>query len=172
MSKICEYCSAVVDDAAGICPNCNSSAFRPGPSSGAPQHVTYNINYGAHHGAHPGYPPPQVPPGPYGAQVPPYQPPYQQPYQQPATHPYGMFVPARSPKSRLAALLLCFFLGWLGIHRFYAGKVGTGIVQILLTLFSWTVIAGVILGIWIIIDFVVICCGTFKDSHDLPITEW
>ena len=33
-----------------------------------------------------------------------------------------------SSKSRLVALLLCFFLGGLGVHRFYAGKIGTGIV--------------------------------------------
>ena len=30
-----------------------------------------------------------------------------------------------SPKSRLAAILLCVFLGGLGIHRFYVGKIGT-----------------------------------------------
>jgi len=33
-----------------------------------------------------------------------------------------------SPKSRLAAALLCWFIGFLGIHRFYVGKVGTGIL--------------------------------------------
>ena len=33
-----------------------------------------------------------------------------------------------SPKSRLVAFLLCFFLGELGIHRFYVGKVGTGLL--------------------------------------------
>ena len=36
-----------------------------------------------------------------------------------------------SEKSRLAAALLAFFLGGLGIHRFYVGKVGTGIAIIL-----------------------------------------
>ncbi|MBQ3755018.1 MAG: TM2 domain-containing protein, partial [Clostridia bacterium] len=37
---------------------------------------------------------------------------------------------ATSPKSRLVATLLCFFLGGLGIHRFYVGKVGTGILYL------------------------------------------
>ncbi len=35
-----------------------------------------------------------------------------------------------SSKSRLVALLLCFFLGYLGVHRFYVGKIGTGIPMI------------------------------------------
>ena len=38
---------------------------------------------------------------------------------------------AISAKSRLAATLLCFFLGVLGVHRFYVGKVGTGILPLL-----------------------------------------
>ena len=33
-----------------------------------------------------------------------------------------------SDKSRLLAALLCFFLGYLGIHRFYVGKIGTRIL--------------------------------------------
>jgi len=35
-----------------------------------------------------------------------------------------------SPKSRLAALLLCALLGVLGVHRFYVGKIGTGILML------------------------------------------
>lgn len=61
-----------------------------------------------------------------------------------------------SPKSWVAALLLCFFLGGLGVHRFYVGKVGTGIVQ-LLTLGGF--------GIWALIDFIIIIVGSFKDSE-------
>jgi len=57
-------------------------------------------------------------------------------------------------------LLLCFFLGGLGVHRFYAGKVGTGILM-LLTLGG--------LGIWTVIDFVIIACGSFKDAKGLAI---
>ncbi len=36
-----------------------------------------------------------------------------------------------TPKSKVAAALLCFFLGGLGIHRFYLGYTTIGIVQIL-----------------------------------------
>jgi TM2 domain-containing membrane protein YozV len=60
-------------------------------------------------------------------------------------------------KSKTTAALLCFFLGAFGIHRFYTGKVGTGIIQ-LLTLGG--------LGIWAIIDFVMILTGSFLDNNN------
>ena len=60
-----------------------------------------------------------------------------------------------SEKSFVTAILLCFFLGVLGVHRFYVGKSGTVIVM-LLTLGG--------LGIWTIIDVVVIVTGNFSDS--------
>ena len=78
-------------------------------------------------------------------------------------HPINNPAANASPKSRLAAALLCFFLGGLGIHRFYVGKVGTGILM-LLTLGG--------LGIWSLIDFVIICCGGFKDAKGLPVLVW
>ena len=69
-----------------------------------------------------------------------------------------------SEKSRLVALLLCMFLGGLGVHRFYVGKVGTGIVQIL-------TLAG-FCGIWVVIDFWMIIFGAFKDKQGVPLTNW
>ena len=59
-----------------------------------------------------------------------------------------------SDKDFLPALILCFFIGILGIHRFYAGKVGTGILMIL-------TLGG--LGIWVLVDFIMICIGSFRD---------
>ncbi len=68
-----------------------------------------------------------------------------------------------SEKKRLVAFLLAFFLGGLGIHRFYVGKTGTGILQI--------VTAGG-LGIWVLIDWIMILCGAFKDKQGLPLIDW
>jgi len=67
---------------------------------------------------------------------------------------------AVSEKAMVPAALLCFFLGFLGIHRFYVGKVGTGILMIL-------TFGG--LGIWALIDLVMIIVGSFKDKNGLPL---
>lgn len=74
----------------------------------------------------------------------------------------GTFI---SPKSRLVALLLCLFLGVLGVHRFYVGKIGTGIIMILL---MFTGIG----EIWLLIDFILILLGVFKDKRGLKISNW
>lgn len=75
--------------------------------------------------------------------------------------PYG--VQTVSPKLLLPASLLCFFLGTLGIHRFYVGKVGTGIAMIL-------TLGG--LGVWTLVDFIMLLVGAFKDKNGLPLKQW
>jgi TM2 domain-containing membrane protein YozV len=66
----------------------------------------------------------------------------------------------KSEKGFVPAILLCFFLGALGIHRFYVGKIGTGILQ-LITLGG--------LGIWALVDFIMIVTGNFKDKQGMVI---
>ncbi len=66
-------------------------------------------------------------------------------------------------KRILPAFLLCFFFGLLGIHRFYVGKVGTGILQIV-------TLGG--LGIWTFIDLILIIIGSFTDADGNKITLW
>lgn len=63
-------------------------------------------------------------------------------------------------KSRLTAALLCFFLGWLGIHRFYVGKNGTGVI--------WFLTAG-FFGFGAFIDFILILVGSFRDKAGYPL---
>lgn len=60
-----------------------------------------------------------------------------------------------SAKSKDTAAVLCFFFGGLGIHRFYAGKIGTGVL--------WLLTLGCF-GIGAIVDFIMILCGSFKDK--------
>jgi TM2 domain-containing membrane protein YozV len=66
-------------------------------------------------------------------------------------------------KRILPALLLCFFFGVFGVHRFYVGKVGTGILQ-LVTLGG--------LGIWAFIDFILIIVGAFTDKAGNKLNQW
>lgn len=63
-------------------------------------------------------------------------------------------------KSKLVAALLCFFLGYLGLHRFYVGKIGTGVIWLL---------TGGIFGFGWIIDFIVILIGGFRDKANMPL---
>lgn len=72
-------------------------------------------------------------------------------------------VPGVSPKSRLAAAILAWLLGWLGVHRSYLGRGGTG----LLMLFT---LGG--LGIWALVDFVLIVVGSMTDSDGLVVSDW
>ena len=59
-------------------------------------------------------------------------------------------------KDWITTLLLCWFLGFLGVHRFYTGHTAIGIVQ-LLTLGGC--------GIWALIDFIMICTRKFTDAN-------
>lgn len=68
-----------------------------------------------------------------------------------------------SSKSRLIDLLLCIFLGAIGAHSFYEGKIGTGI------LYLFTV---GLFGIGTLVDFIMIIVGSAKDKSGAQITNW
>ncbi len=68
-----------------------------------------------------------------------------------------------STRSRTVALLLCIFLGYLGVHRFYVGKVGTGIL--------WILTAGVF-GIGVLVDLIMIIVGSFTDDSGAVVSMW
>jgi TM2 domain-containing membrane protein YozV len=68
----------------------------------------------------------------------------------------------KSEKKKMTALLLLIFLGGLGVHRFYVGKVGTGIVWLL----TWGVF-----GIGWIIDLIKILSNKFTDKEGKVLTD-
>jgi len=68
-----------------------------------------------------------------------------------------------SERNRLAALLLCVLIGWLGAHRFYVGKIGTGVL--------WLVSFG-FLGVGVIYDLVLIATGEFRDGEGRRVVNW
>lgn len=68
--------------------------------------------------------------------------------------------PTAPYRSKTVTALLCLFLGVLGAHRFYVGKVGTGVI--------WLFTAGCY-GIGWIIDFILILIGSFRDSEGKPL---
>ena len=70
-----------------------------------------------------------------------------------------------SPKSRLVAALLAFFLGGFGIHEFYLGKTGAGIAMLLL---CWTGVVEIIA----FIQFIIILCGGMKDNEGKAVVKW
>ena len=63
----------------------------------------------------------------------------------------------------LTLFLLTFFVGVLGVHRFYVGNIGTGFLM-LLTLGG--------LGVWFLVDLILVVTGQFtnKDGEKIPRT--
>ncbi len=97
-----------------------------------------------------------------------------------------------SSKSRLLALLLGIFLGGIGIHNFYLGKIGRGILKILMRFigmimfsigffesFNYNAIffyIGLCMMfspiVWAFIEWILIACGKAKDSKGMLVKNW
>lgn len=76
---------------------------------------------------------------------------------------------APSYRSRTTLVLLSTFLGPFGAHRFYAGKKGSAIAMLILSL---TFFGLAITGIWSFIDWIMCLAGSFRDSEDRLISRW
>ena len=70
---------------------------------------------------------------------------------------------AASDKILLPAVLLAMPLGLFGAHRFYLQRYGTAILQAL-------TLGG--LGIWMLVDFILLVTGEFKDANGRKIRNW
>ena len=68
-----------------------------------------------------------------------------------------------SDRRRTVAALLCFFLGVFGAHRFYVGKIGTGLL--------WLFTLG-LLGMGMLFDFILVLTGEFKDAEGRKVFVW
>lgn len=105
---------------------------------------------------------PQWQPSQYGQPQWSQQPPYYAQQQQPQ---WGMQQPYQQmgmQKDWLTTLLLCIFLGYFGVHRFYTGHIVFGLIQ----LFTF---GGC--GIWWLIDLIMIATGSYTDSNGLPLVK-
>ena len=69
----------------------------------------------------------------------------------------------KGERSWFITLILSWFTGVFGLHRFYTGYVGIGIAQFL-------TLGG--LGIWALVDFILICTGEYKTKEDKPLTGY
>jgi len=86
------------------------------------------------------------------------QPPYvQNQYGTPPMVAYG-----QQQKDWLTTLLLCIFLGGLGVHRFYTGHTVYGVIQLL-------TVGGC--GIWWLIDLLLILTSSYTDSNGVPLRK-
>ena len=83
-------------------------------------------------------------------------------------------------KNWLTALILCWFLGFLGFHRFYVGKIGSGFLMIYWTIVSCLVTylniylglaCFVAIGAVVVNDFVLIAMKRFKDCYGRDIVD-
>ena len=75
-----------------------------------------------------------------------------------------VYGPPVSPKSRTVAVVLGAFLGGLGVDRFYLGNIGMGVAKLLV---GWLT-----LGIWPLVDFIIIVAGAAHDGQGLPVKDW
>ena len=85
-----------------------------------------------------------------------------------------------SKKDWLTSLVLCWFLGFFGVHRLYAGKIGSGFLILYGTIVAACIlylnvylgaIAFIVMGSFVACDLLNILFKCFKDIHGKEISE-
>ena len=81
------------------------------------------------------------------------------------TPPYGGL---SGDKNKIVAALLAFFLGWLGIHKFYLGKTNAGIIMLLCGTIGWVLIGipPLIVGLISFIEFIIYLVKSDQQFHE------
>ncbi len=134
----CAYCKASILNRNQKCPNCGSTVFRTDDEPAAPVYAQSE---------------PRVVQQPVYIEKPVYV--ERTVYvEQPATF--------TSRKSWVVALVLCILFGAAGFHRFYVGKVGSGLMFLFTA--GW-------FGIGWLVDIISILSGNFRDSYGLPVNR-
>ena len=178
----CKHCGAEVGAEYRLCPYCKSEMDYPKPNQqpviiqniiqqpmntqdynnyNQGYNQNYNQGYNQNYNQNYSQPPQQN----YNGYQAPYQSqpaPYQNNNNNIVNNVNNTNVAQISPKSKVVALVLAILLGWLGIHRFYAGKYISGVIY----LFTY----GVFYCGWIL-DIILIITNNFKDKNGLPIKK-
>ena len=83
--------------------------------------------------------------------------------------------PGQAAKSRMAAGLLGIFLGCLGIHRFYLGYTGIGLVQLLVSVIGGALTCGIAtcgVGVWGLVEGILLLTGSLdRDASGKPLRD-
>lgn len=177
--ELCGSCRAAIEPGRSHCRVCDTPVRPPDDPTQVPTTGFAPPGYGQqrHHPPQPVYPPQQhYPPQPvYGQPV----------YAVPTV---AVPVAVASPlKSKATAALLCFFLGGLGIHRFYTGQTGLGVGFLVTTVVGWLVLLfltlisfGILsflyifwaigIFVWVLVDFCLILSGSVTDQYGRALT--
>jgi TM2 domain-containing membrane protein YozV len=132
------------------------SGYQPPEGTYQPTQRAYQPPEGTYQPTQRAYQPPE---GTYQ----PTQQPYQQPYPPQQMYPgYVGAYPMAGRKDWLTTLLLCIFVGYLGIHRFYTGHMLIGVIQLLT--FG-------VCGIWTIVDLIMILTDNYRDANGFPLVK-
>ena len=155
---LCFNCGEEISSDAVCCPHCGCQTYFP-KSHRNPAEIETEEKKPAQKSASPKRPQPYRPPNTQQGQQRPYQ-----RHSSPASCQNCSAVnPFHSPKKRGIAALLCLFLGCFGIHRFYVGKIGTGLL--------WLLTFG-LFGIGTFVDLLVILFGSFRDRDGRRLAHW
>ncbi|HLV99466.1 MAG TPA: NINE protein [Ktedonobacterales bacterium] len=144
-----------------------STNYGPTQQASAPLEEAYQPTQRATQPPEGTYQPQQAPQPPFQPMQQAAQPWPQQPYQpqQAFPQPYPGYVgayPMGERKDWLMTLLLCVFVGWLGIHRFYTGHILIGVLQLL-------TFGGC--GVWTLVDLILIVTDNYKDANGYPLVK-